>query len=114
MQRLSVESDLLGAWLQSHVECKRLPDAQVSVLLAADVVYDNALTDAFLDCAARLMRPQPGLPVLKASMHVPAMHRSEGSCMQSDSQACAASLLVLLLCNGLVVHRLCRGRPNVC
>ena len=33
--------------------------------------------------------------------------------MQIDSKACAASLLVLLLCNGLVVHRLCRGRLTV-
>jgi hypothetical protein len=34
---------------------------QVSVVLAADVVYDNALTDAFLDCAAQLLRPRPGV-----------------------------------------------------
>jgi hypothetical protein len=30
------------------------------VVLAADVVYDNHLTDAFLDCAAQLLRPHPG------------------------------------------------------
>lgn len=29
-------------------------------MLAADVVYDNHLTDAFLDCAAQLLRPHPG------------------------------------------------------
>ena len=57
----------------------RMHYAQVSVLLAADVVYDDALTDAFLNCAAQLMRPQPGLPVLVYSMHVPAMCERTGA-----------------------------------
>ncbi|KAK9843724.1 hypothetical protein WJX81_003761 [Elliptochloris bilobata] len=40
--------------------------SEVSIVLAADVVYDDALTDAFLDCAAQLLRPKPGraAPVL--------------------------------------------------
>lgn len=43
---------------RSHA--KRCIGGQASVVLAADVVYDNGLTDAFLDCASQLLRPQPG------------------------------------------------------